>query len=444
MRVWIDITNSPHVPFFRPLIRLLEEDGHEVEVTAREYAQTLELLAAARDRAPRRRAAARRRRRARQGARAGRAAARAAPLREEAPVRPRARARLARADAGRAQPRDPERHRTSTTSSRRCSTSSGCRAATRVVVPGGDPAPTASPASAPSRRSSSATPGIKEEYYLADFEPDHGVPSSRRSTRRRVLVVVRHAARGLALPPARQPALRATCSSGSAATRACTPSCSRAPPSSAPTIRALGLPSLHRPGARRRRAEPDRARRPRRLGRRNDEPRGGGARDARLHDVRGPARRGRRAADPRRPAPPAHRPAARSTCASATRGGERRRGAIRSSARPAPQRFARRIGVVGLPQTFTFQGERRGIRMNSVAESADCVAVSRPDSRPTCARPRLPAAVRRLQDEPGRDDRPGRRPARPTSRSSPSATRCRTATCSSRSRTGSRSTATAR
>ena len=44
MRVWIDMTNSPHVLFFRPLIRLLVADGHEVEVTAREYAQTLELL----------------------------------------------------------------------------------------------------------------------------------------------------------------------------------------------------------------------------------------------------------------------------------------------------------------------------------------------------------------------------------------------------------------
>jgi len=44
MRVWIDITNSPHVLFFRPLIRLLEDDGHEVELTTREYAQTLELL----------------------------------------------------------------------------------------------------------------------------------------------------------------------------------------------------------------------------------------------------------------------------------------------------------------------------------------------------------------------------------------------------------------
>ena len=44
MRVWVDITNSPHVLFFRPLIRLLQADGHEVSITAREYAQTLELL----------------------------------------------------------------------------------------------------------------------------------------------------------------------------------------------------------------------------------------------------------------------------------------------------------------------------------------------------------------------------------------------------------------
>jgi predicted glycosyltransferase len=44
MRVWIDMTNSPHVLFFRPLIRLLEDDGQEVSVTARDYAQTLGLL----------------------------------------------------------------------------------------------------------------------------------------------------------------------------------------------------------------------------------------------------------------------------------------------------------------------------------------------------------------------------------------------------------------
>jgi len=44
MRVWVDLTNSPHVLVFRPLIALLRERGHEVEVTAREYAQTMQLL----------------------------------------------------------------------------------------------------------------------------------------------------------------------------------------------------------------------------------------------------------------------------------------------------------------------------------------------------------------------------------------------------------------
>jgi len=45
VRVWVDVSNSPQVLFFRPLLRLLEERGHDVEVTTREYAQTLELLA---------------------------------------------------------------------------------------------------------------------------------------------------------------------------------------------------------------------------------------------------------------------------------------------------------------------------------------------------------------------------------------------------------------
>ena len=44
MRVWIDVTNSPHVAFFRPLVDAPPQDGHEVSITAREFAQTLELL----------------------------------------------------------------------------------------------------------------------------------------------------------------------------------------------------------------------------------------------------------------------------------------------------------------------------------------------------------------------------------------------------------------
>jgi predicted glycosyltransferase len=43
MRVWVDLTNSPHVLVLRPLIELLRADGHEVRVTARDFAQTLAL-----------------------------------------------------------------------------------------------------------------------------------------------------------------------------------------------------------------------------------------------------------------------------------------------------------------------------------------------------------------------------------------------------------------
>jgi predicted glycosyltransferase len=43
-RVWIDLTNSPHVVFFRPILRRLDEAGIESVVTARDFAQTLGLL----------------------------------------------------------------------------------------------------------------------------------------------------------------------------------------------------------------------------------------------------------------------------------------------------------------------------------------------------------------------------------------------------------------
>ena len=47
MRIWIDLANSPHVPFFRALREEFEQRGHEVETTAREFAQTIELAEAA-------------------------------------------------------------------------------------------------------------------------------------------------------------------------------------------------------------------------------------------------------------------------------------------------------------------------------------------------------------------------------------------------------------
>ena len=44
MRVWIDLTNTAHVLVLRPLVELLEQGGHEVELTARPLSHTLELL----------------------------------------------------------------------------------------------------------------------------------------------------------------------------------------------------------------------------------------------------------------------------------------------------------------------------------------------------------------------------------------------------------------
>ena len=79
MRVWIDMTAPAHVLVFRPLIGLLRARGDEVEITARDYAQTVELLDAPRARG-----------------RAARAARRPVAAREDSARWPRASARSAR------------------------------------------------------------------------------------------------------------------------------------------------------------------------------------------------------------------------------------------------------------------------------------------------------------------------------------------------------------
>jgi predicted glycosyltransferase len=43
-KIWIDLDNSPHVPFFLPIIEELERKGHEVFLTARDSYQVCELL----------------------------------------------------------------------------------------------------------------------------------------------------------------------------------------------------------------------------------------------------------------------------------------------------------------------------------------------------------------------------------------------------------------
>ena len=43
MKIWIDLDNTPHVPFFIPIIRELEHRKHQVLLTARDAFQVCEL-----------------------------------------------------------------------------------------------------------------------------------------------------------------------------------------------------------------------------------------------------------------------------------------------------------------------------------------------------------------------------------------------------------------
>ena len=43
MNIWIDLDNSPHVPFFAPIIQELEQRGHSLTLTARDAFQVCEL-----------------------------------------------------------------------------------------------------------------------------------------------------------------------------------------------------------------------------------------------------------------------------------------------------------------------------------------------------------------------------------------------------------------
>ena len=47
MRIWIDLANSPHVPFFRSLADEFIRRNHQVVVTARDFAETVKLAQAA-------------------------------------------------------------------------------------------------------------------------------------------------------------------------------------------------------------------------------------------------------------------------------------------------------------------------------------------------------------------------------------------------------------
>ena len=42
-KIWIDLDNTPHVPFFIPIIQALESRGHALTITTRRMSQLIEL-----------------------------------------------------------------------------------------------------------------------------------------------------------------------------------------------------------------------------------------------------------------------------------------------------------------------------------------------------------------------------------------------------------------
>jgi uncharacterized protein len=184
----MDMAAPAHVLVFRPLIRILRERGDEVEITARDYAQTLELLELHRIEAEV------------FGTHGGRSrigkarslTSRLGALRRWAKGRG--------FDAGLAH----GSHELTITARRLGFPSSttfdyefawlqhqlGCRAATYVVVPEAIPPGRLRPYGVrpPKLRQ---YPGLKEEYYLSDFEPDRSVLDALGLDAERTLVIVR-------------------------------------------------------------------------------------------------------------------------------------------------------------------------------------------------------------------------------------------------------------
>jgi predicted glycosyltransferase len=187
MRVWVDLTNSPHVLVMRPLIEVMRADGHDVEVTARDFAQTLELC----ERFGIEHTAVGRHRGGRLASKGLGLASRSAAL-----VRW---ARRRRFDVAMGHGSNDVtvaawllRIPSATAFDYEWANAQhqvNCRLARAVVVPDAIPPQRLERYGAAGKIH--AYPGLKEEYYLADFEPDDRVLDELGLDRARPLVVVR-------------------------------------------------------------------------------------------------------------------------------------------------------------------------------------------------------------------------------------------------------------
>ena len=303
MRVWIDLTNSPHVLVMRPVIELLRADGHEVAVTASDFAQTIELC----ERMGIAHTQIGHHRGERLLAKAGGLVSRSGALLHWALAQPR---------GGSGRPFDLAlghgsnditvaaallRVPSSTMFDYEWATvqhNVNCRLARTVVVPDAIPPELLDRYGAHGKVHRYA--GLKEEYYLADFEPGDAVLDELGLDRGRPIVVVR-------TPP--EVSLYHRFHNDLFATvlkRLSAAAAEGVQPVVLPRVGSqreelARLAGMIMPDARGRRPVADRSLGPGYLGRRHDEPRGGRSRSAGVHDLRGPSRRGRRAPDRRRP-----------------------------------------------------------------------------------------------------------------------------------------------
>lgn len=189
VQVWIDVSNSPQVAFFAPLVTLLRERGHDVCVTSREFAQTTELLVLR-----------------------GIAFDVVGPAHGGAGAAGKARAMVGRLQALRRFARGRGFDLALSHASHelplaarslgipcayafdyefaRVQHGFGCRAARRVIVPDAIPQERLDGLGARAAKVRRYA-GLKEEYYLDGFTPSEGVLDELGLDRERVLVVVR-------------------------------------------------------------------------------------------------------------------------------------------------------------------------------------------------------------------------------------------------------------